>query len=54
MAYQWDTNQYALEEYMTSSDWVKDLMVNSSEAELKQRFDKNFKKLESLEQGGII
>ena len=38
---------------MTSSDWVKDLMMNSSEAELKQRVDKKFKKLESLEQGGI-
>ena len=38
---------------MTSRDWVKDLMVNSSEAELKQRFEEKFKKLESLEQGGI-
>ena len=33
---------------MTISDWVKDLMVNSSEAELKQRVDKKFENLESL------
>ena len=38
---------------MTISDWVKDLMVNSSEAELKQRVDEKSEKLELLEQGGI-
>ena len=38
---------------MKISDWVKDLMVNSSEAELKQQVNKKFEKLESLEQGGI-
>ena len=38
---------------MTSSNWVKDLMVNSSESELKQRVDKRFKKLKSLKHGGI-
>ena len=53
IAYQRDTNQYALEEDMTSSDWVKDLMVNSSEAELKQRVEEKFENLELLEQGGI-
>ena len=36
ITYKRDTNQYAPEEGTTSSDWVKDLMVNSSEAELKQ------------------
>ena len=36
IAYQRDTNKYASEEYIKSSDWFKDLMVNSSEAELKQ------------------
>ena len=39
---------------MTSIDWVKDLMINSSEAELKQRVDEKFEKLKSLEQGGIF
>ena len=38
---------------MTSIDWVKELIMNSSEAELKQWVDENVKKLESLEQGGI-
>ena len=38
---------------MTSSDWFNDLMMNSIEAELKQRVDEEFEKLESLEQGGI-
>ena len=38
---------------MTSIDWVKDLMANSSEAELKQRVDEKFEKLKSLKQGGI-
>ena len=53
IAYQQDTNKYASEEDMTSSDWVKDLMVNSSEADLKQRVDKKFEKIKSLKQGGI-
>ena len=43
--YHRNTYQYTLEEDMTSSDWVKDLMVNSSEAELKQRFDKSSRSL---------
>ena len=38
---------------MTSNDWVEDLMLNSSESELKQRVDEKFKKLESFEQGEI-
>ena len=38
---------------MPSSKWVNDLMVNSSEAELKQRVDEKFEKHETLEQGGI-
>ena len=46
--YQQDTNQYALEEDMTIRNWVKDLMVNSSEAELKQRVEEKSEKLESL------
>ena len=32
---------------------MKDLLTNSSEAELKQRVDEKFYKLDSLEQGGI-
>ena len=38
---------------MTSRDCVKDLMVNSSEAELKQPVKENLENLESLEHGGI-
>ena len=38
---------------MTSSDWVKNLLVNSSEAALSQRVDDNFQQLKPLEQGGI-
>ena len=38
---------------MTSINWDKYLMINSSEAELKQQVDENFEKLESLDQGGI-
>ena len=38
---------------MTSSDWVKDLVMDSSEAKLKQRVDEKFDKIKSLEQGGI-
>ena len=53
ITYQWDTNQYASEENTTIRYWVKDLMVNSSEAELKQRVDKKCEKIKSLEQGGI-
>ena len=47
-----DTNQYASEEDMTSIDWVKDLMANSSEDELNQQVNEKFENLESLEQGG--
>ena len=53
ITYQKDTNQYASGEDMTSSDWVKDLTMNSSEAKLKQRVDEKFDKIKSLEQGGI-
>ena len=38
---------------MTSSDWVKALMVNSSEDELNQQVNEKFENLELLEQGGI-
>ena len=38
---------------MTSIDWVKDLLVNSSEAALSQRVDEKFQQIEPLEQGGI-
>ena len=38
---------------MTSSDWVKDLLTNSSKAELKQQVDMKSDKLDLLEQGGI-
>ena len=51
--YHQDTNQYAYEEGMGRSDWIKDLMMNSSEAELKERVDEKFEKIELLKQGGI-
>ena len=38
---------------MTSSDWVKDLLANSSEAALSQHVDEKFQQLEPLEKGGI-
>ena len=53
ISFQRDTNLFVAEEDMTSSEWVKDLLVNSSEATLLQHVDKKFQKLEPLEQGGI-
>ena len=38
---------------MTSSDWMKGLLLNLSEATFSQRVDNNFQQLEPLEQGGI-
>ena len=40
--FQHNTNLFAAEEDMTSIDWVKDLLVNSSEATLLQRVDERF------------
>ena len=37
--FQRNTNMFASEEGMASSDWMKDLLVNSSEAALTQRVD---------------
>ena len=34
-------------------DWMKDLLVNSSEAALTQRVDEKYQALDSLERGGI-
>ena len=42
IAFQSDTNLFTAEEEMTSSDWVKDLLVNLSEAALSQRVDEKF------------
>ena len=53
VAFHRDTNSFASEEDMTSSDWVKDLLANSSEAELMQQVDEKFEKFDPLEQGGI-
>ena len=38
---------------MTSNDWVKDLLTNLSEAELKKQVDEKFDKIDPLNQGGI-
>ena len=53
ITFQCDTNLFATEEDMASSDWVKDILVNLSEAVLSQCVDNNFQRLEPLEQGGI-
>ena len=53
IAFQKDTNRYALDADMMSSDWLKDLMMNSSETELLERVTEIFEKLDSLAQGGI-
>ena len=53
IAFQRDTNLFADEEDMTSSDWVKDLLVNSSEAALLQRVDEKFQHLKPLKKEGI-
>ena len=53
IAFQRDTNFFADKEDMTSSDWVKDLLVNSSEAALLHRVDEKFQQLKPLNQGGI-
>ena len=38
---------------MTSSDWIKDFLMNSSEPELLERVTEKFEKLDYLAQGGI-
>ena len=38
-AFQHDTNMFASEEEMASSEWMKDLLVNSNEAALTQHVD---------------
>ena len=48
-----DSNEYASGEDMVSSDWIKDLLTNSSADELNQRVDEKFEKLEPLEKDGI-
>ena len=45
IAFQWDTNFFADEEDMTSSDRVKNLLLNSIEAALSQRVDEKFQQL---------
>ena len=45
IAFQFNTHLFAAEEDMTSSDWVKDLLVNLSETALSQRVEKKFQHL---------
>ena len=54
ISFQCNTNLFAYEEDMTSSEWVKNLLVNSSEAALSQRVDEKFQQLKPLNQGGIM
>ena len=51
IAFQCDMNSFVSEDDMTSSDWVKDILTNSIEAELKQQMDENFNRIDPLEQG---
>ena len=53
IAFQCNTNLFAAKEDMTSSDRVKDLLINSSEAALSQRVENKFQQLEPLNQRGI-
>jgi len=53
LAFQSDTNEYASDEDMASSDWIKDLLTNSSADELSQQVDEKFEKLEPFEKCGI-
>ena len=52
-AFHRDINLFALEEDMASLDWMKDLPVNSSEADLTQSVDEKYQALDSLEREGI-
>ena len=52
-AFKRDTNLFASEEDMASSDWMKDLLVNSSKAALTQCVDEKYQALDSMERGGI-
>ena len=38
---------------MACSDWMKNLLVNSSEAALTQRVDEKYQALDYLKRGGI-
>ena len=53
IAFQCDTNSFALERDTTSSNWVKDFLANSSKADLKQQMDEKSDKLNPLKQGGV-
>ena len=54
IAFQHDTNSFLSEEDMTSSNWPKDLLTNSSEAELKQQVDEKFDNIDPLKKRGIL
>ena len=54
ISFQRDTHLFVAEEDMTSSEWVKDILVNSSEATLSQHVGDNFQQLKPIEQGDII
>ena len=53
IVFQRDINFFASEEDRMISNWVKDLLTNSSKYELNQRLDDKFKNLYPLNQGGI-
>ena len=52
IAFQYNEKLFADEEDMTSSDWVKDLLVNSIEAALLKRVDEKFQQIEPLDHQG--
>ena len=51
--FQRDKNMFASEEDMARLDWMKDFLINSSEAALTQHVDEKYQALDSLERGGI-
>ena len=53
ISFQRDMNSFALDEDMTSRNWVKYLLTNSSKDDLKQRVDEKSDKLDPLDQGRI-
>ena len=53
ISFQCNMNSFALDEEMTSRNWVKYLLTNSSKDDLKQRVDEKSDKLDPLDQGRI-
>lgn len=53
LKWQEDTNLYS-EDDMDSSDWLKQLLVNSSDDDLNKRVDEKYDELEETQKGGVV